>query len=104
MNTYLRFVVVLGLSLLWSLPSLAQHASTSVSGRITVMEKIPAVVTGQPYAAVTESEAVQTAADGTRFDRKMDRMKTYRDSQGRMRMERYFRVDSQTAIPRNWPA
>lgn len=84
MNTYLRYAAVLGLYLLCGLPALAQGV---VGGAI---EQIQRVVTGEPYAAVTESETVQTAANGTRFDRKMTRTKTYRDSQGRTRMELYF--------------
>lgn len=50
----------------------------------------PRVVTGEPYSAVTEVESVQIAADGTRFDRKVMRQKTYRDSQGRTRSEHYI--------------
>jgi hypothetical protein len=93
MNVCLRYAAVLGLSVLWGLPSLAQGSPTGVAGQIVVpgaVEKIPLVVTGQPYAAVTESETVQTTADGTRFDRKMGRTKTYRDSLGRTRMEQYL--------------
>ncbi len=45
-------------------------------------------VTGAPYSADTVTERVQTLADGTHITRKTQPRKTYRDSQGRVRMER----------------
>jgi hypothetical protein len=58
--------------------------------RDTGWEKIPHVVTAMPYSAVTEAETLQTLPDGSHIDRKMERTKTYRDSQGRTRMEHYL--------------
>jgi hypothetical protein len=49
-------------------------------------------VVGEPYSATTESERVQTLADGTHISRKMMTLKTYRDSQGRTREERYVQM------------
>jgi hypothetical protein len=45
-------------------------------------------VTGKPYSGEEVSESVQTLADGTHINQTMTLQKIYRDSQGRMRMER----------------
>jgi hypothetical protein len=92
-------ITACGLFLLCGLRSFAQEtpsakAATSITRmravRDTGWEKIPPVVTGMPYSAVTEAETLQTLSDGTHIDHKMERTKTYRDSQGRTRMERYL--------------
>lgn len=49
-------------------------------------------VIGEPYSATTEIESVQTLADGTHITRKAMTLKTYRDSQGRTREERYVQM------------
>lgn len=51
-----------------------------------------AQVIGEPYSARTETEIVQTLADGTHLTRKMMTLKTYRDSQGRTREEHYVQM------------
>ena len=82
------------LMLLCGSTAFGQESQTTVIGTMAVrdngFEHIPPVVRGMPYSAVTEGETVQTATDGTRFDHKMGRSKTYRDSQGRTRTERYI--------------
>jgi hypothetical protein len=45
-------------------------------------------VTGAPYYAEQEHERVQTLADGTHITQKQPGTKTWRDSQGRTRVER----------------
>lgn len=94
MNFRFRALPALSLILLYGSIAFGQESPANVTSTIAAkdngMERIPPVVTGMPYSAVTEGETVQTAADGTRFDRKMEKAKTYRDSQGRTRMERYI--------------
>lgn len=51
-----------------------------------------AQVIGEPYSATTETEIVQTLADGTHLTRKMMTLKTYRDSQGRIREDHYVQM------------
>jgi hypothetical protein len=46
------------------------------------------LVTGAPYSAQRVNEHVQVAADGTRFTQNNRQETIYRDSQGRMRIER----------------
>lgn len=48
------------------------------------------VTSGQPYSADQESEHKQTLADGTHLDQTRQMMRTYRDSQGRTRTERFL--------------
>ncbi len=51
----------------------------------------PGTITGVPYSATTERESSQTLADGTHIEQKpAPEEKTYRDSLGRTRRERYF--------------
>ena len=99
MKTRFKAALVVSLMLLCTSAALGQRPltqepETTIGGvmvaRVNGMEPIPAVVTGMPYSSVTESETVQTGTDGTRFVRKMSRMKTYRDSQGRTRTEHYI--------------
>jgi hypothetical protein len=45
-------------------------------------------VTGAPHSAQRVSEHVQVAADGTRFSQNTRQETVYRDSQGRVRIER----------------
>jgi len=52
---------------------------------------IPAVV-GAPYSGEQTEEHVQTLADGTHITRPMGTIKTWRDSEGRIRTERPMRV------------
>lgn len=75
------------------------NATSTLASRDNGMERIPRVVIGLPYSSVTESESSQTGADGTRFDRKMERSKTYRDSQGRTRVEHYLATGLSNADP-----
>ena len=89
------FGALLGCSLLLlcGLIAFGQESSGTMTSTIVVrdgMERIPRFVAGMPYSAETEAEGQQTGTDGTRFDRKMTRTKTYRDSQGRTRMEHYM--------------
>jgi hypothetical protein len=74
--------------------SYGQESATTVTNALALrsapVEKIPAVVTGLPYSSVTQSESIQTGTDGTQFDRRAEKIKTYRDSQGRTRSERYI--------------
>jgi hypothetical protein len=49
---------------------------------------VVSAVTGAPYYAETVTERVQTLADGTHITQKTWPQKTYRDSQGRVRIER----------------
>jgi hypothetical protein len=90
------FRAALALSLVLLCGSIAYGQELQTSGVTVIMgtgiggEPIPAAVTGMPYSAVTEFETVQTAADGTRFDHKTTRSKTYRDSRGRSRTEHYI--------------
>jgi hypothetical protein len=94
MKFCLQLSIVCGVLAVCGLPLLSQESSTSLTSAIAVRdngtERIPPVVIGLPYSSVTETETHQTLADGTRIDRKMERDKTYRDSQGRTRMEHYL--------------
>jgi hypothetical protein len=94
MNSYFKAFLACSLILLYGSIAFGQESPTNASSTIAAhengMERIPPVVTGMPYSAVTETETVQAGADGTRFDHKMARTKTYRDSQGRTRIERYM--------------
>jgi hypothetical protein len=56
-------------------------------------------VIGEPYFAVTESKQHQTLADGTHIDHNRMLLKTYRDSAGRTRQERY----TMTSLANNTP-
>lgn len=49
----------------------------------------PTPVVGEPYSAVEESDNKQTLADGTNIEQQSVSRKTYRDSQGRTRIESY---------------
>jgi hypothetical protein len=102
MKPPVKLLLLCSVILLCSHVSFAQEPP-SVAGPIGArgagLDRIPAVVTGLPYSSVTESETIQTGADGTRFDRKSERGKTYRDSQGRTRMEHYI----PSALPKNDP-
>lgn len=93
MNSCFRALLGWSVMLLCGSIAFGQESSSTMTSTLVVrdgMERIPRVVTGTPYSSETESESQQTAADGTRFDRKTTRTKTYRDSQGRTRMERYM--------------
>jgi hypothetical protein len=97
MNSCRGLVAISSVFLLCGLSSFAQESSTtSVTSTIAVrgLEPVPRVVTGQPFSAITETENLQTLADGTHIRRKMADTKTYRDSQGRTRMERYLESGS----------
>lgn len=50
----------------------------------------PNPVVGEPYSAVEENESKQTLADGTNIEQHNMNRKTYRDSQGRTRIELYI--------------
>lgn len=94
MTTYVKGLFACALLALCARASLAQESATVTArtSAITTLasehERYP--ITGQPYSATTESESVQTLADGTHVDRKMSTTRTYRDSQGRTRLERYM--------------
>jgi len=45
-------------------------------------------VTGQPFSAMQETETIQTLADGTHITQGVQKVMYYRDSLGRVRMER----------------
>ena len=94
MNSSSKLLLVCCALLLCAHVSFAQESPAGTASATavpdTVIEKIPFVVTGVPYSSITESETIQTGDDGTRFDRKAEKMKTYRDSQGRTRTERYM--------------
>jgi hypothetical protein len=98
MSSYRGLLTICSVLLLCGLSSFAQESSTtsSVTSTIAVrgLEVVPRVVTGQPYSAITETESLQTLADGTHIRRKMASTKTYRDSQGRTRLERYLESGS----------
>jgi hypothetical protein len=102
MNSCFRALLTCSLLLLCGSIAFGQESSGTMTSTISVrdgMERIPRVVTGLPYSAVTESESSQTGADGTRFDRKMEKDKTYRDSQGRTRLEHYLATGLSSADP-----
>ena len=50
----------------------------------------PASLTGHPYSAEQITEHVQTLADGTHISQTVSKVRYYRDSQGRARIERSF--------------
>lgn len=104
MNSCLRLFAVSILFLLTSSIAFCQESSNAnVTSPLAVrdngMERIPRFVTGLPYSAVTESEGSQTGTDGTRFERRMQKTKTYRDSQGRTRMEHYISTGLSNSDP-----
>jgi hypothetical protein len=49
------------------------------------------MVTGQPYSAQQETQTIRTLEDGTHINEGVQKMKQYRDSQGRTRTERTAR-------------
>jgi hypothetical protein len=67
---------------------LSQQASATFG---VTSAPIPAVV-GAPYSGEQSEEHVQTLADGTHITRSMGTIKTWRDSEGRIRTERPMRV------------
>jgi hypothetical protein len=93
MNTRLKTLCACGLLIFCGRVSRAQM---SASGRADTLPGIlgPGLsvypVTGEPYSATTESEKYQTLADGTHVDQRISATRTYRDSQGRTRMEHYL--------------
>lgn len=93
MNWPRQIVAVWTLFLLCGWPAFGQNSSAlfpdTRAQQDTGLEKIPAVVTNQPYSAVSETETSQTLANGTIMHRAMSSVKTYRDSAGRTRVERY---------------
>jgi hypothetical protein len=93
MNSYRGLLTVFSMFVLCGLSSFAQESSTtSVTSAIAArgLEVVPRVVTGQPYSAITETEILQTLSDGTHIRRKMAGTRSYRDSLGRTRLERYL--------------
>ena len=75
---------------------LAQDSASFRSGpggfsgvaRFPRLPHIPSAISGAPYSAEQVHESVQVLADGTRITRKMPPVRMYRDSDGRMRIER----------------
>ena len=67
---------------------LSQQASATFG---VTSAPIPAVI-GAPYSGEQTEEQVQTLADGTHITRSMGTIKTWRDSEGRIRTERPMRV------------
>jgi hypothetical protein len=67
---------------------------TTVPNRIAIVGGIAGaafqsnMVTGQPYSAQQETQTVQTLEDGTHITNSVQKVKLYRDSQGRTRTER----------------
>lgn len=93
MNSSGRITVFWVFCLLSGWPVFGQNSVPVPTGmpvqQDTGIEKIPVVVTNQPYSAVSETQVSQTLANGTVTHRAMSSMKTYRDSSGRTRVERY---------------
>lgn len=67
----------------------AQTANAGAGAGATVAMPMPNTVVGEPVAFSTQSEIVQTLADGTRIDRKSSTNRSFRDLQGRTRLEIY---------------
>jgi hypothetical protein len=69
-----------------------QQAVGSWSVRVGGSPFMGPAVTGAPYSAEQTSETVQTLADGTHITETLQTAKMYRDSEGRTRIERSFRM------------
>lgn len=70
----------------------AQQTATSTGGFLVSIDTGtfgPTPVVGEPYSAVEENETKQTLSDGTNIEQHNTNRKTYRDSQGRTRIETY---------------
>jgi hypothetical protein len=91
MKTGPALMVAFGLLSLGASTLLAQQVSTSggMLGSISFSSG-PSAVVAEPYSATSQSEIVQTLADGTHITRKSAPQKLYRDSQGRTRNETYM--------------
>jgi hypothetical protein len=92
MNTRRRITSCCGLLFLCAGASRAQQAPTPtiLVGPEIVLGPQGGPVLGEPYSAETVTENSQTLADGTHIFRKSMLSKTYRDSEGRTRSERYM--------------
>lgn len=72
------------------------HNGRTVSGSVLIggpgsLEEIGGgLVTGQPYSAERVMEHTQTLLNGTHIDQKREMSRVYRDSEGRVRTERYM--------------
>jgi hypothetical protein len=73
-------------------------ATTLEQTHVPVTTQFPVrAVTGAPYSAVFETRKVQTLADGTHIDEIVSIEHSYRDSQGRVRIETYLVRDGDTS-------
>jgi hypothetical protein len=69
-------------------------SATTVPNRIAIVGGIAGgpiqsnMITGQPYSAQQETQTIQTLEDGTHITNGVQKVKLYRDSQGRTRTER----------------
>lgn len=99
-----RFVLASSVVLFSCVVAFGQSTSTSVASSATVTAPSGGGCTANfgplrgslragpvaPYSAVIENTHTQTLADGTLISNKSQTQKTYRDSQGRTRIERTF--------------
>lgn len=103
-----RLVCILGLLSFGVGGASAQQSATIAregSGQIVAFSSAEGFggksIVGRPYSGDSETELFQTLADGTHIDQKLGMTKTYRDSQGRVRIERYFPENMQTGVAGN---
>jgi hypothetical protein len=58
-------------------------------------------ITGEPYSAHSETVSTQTLEDGTKIERKMSVTNSFRDSEGRTRLEHYIAPPSAKGEPKD---
>lgn len=99
MKSTFKAMIVTGMALLLGGAMAAQDLSTTNVVSHPAPAPLRGAITGEPYSAHTETLHTQSLEDGTKIERKMSVINSFRDSQGRTREERYIALPDMPGEP-----